>query len=83
MKASPVLVLIFTNKSQFADYPNLTNFCLKKDVLVQCVVKTLKADIGGGAAQFAETLGCMPGVAEPMIDGFTEFDDELKEDLLN
>jgi hypothetical protein len=42
----------------------------------------LKADIGGGAAKFAETLGSMPGVVEPMIDGFAGFDDEFKEDLL-
>jgi hypothetical protein len=82
IKALPVLVLIFTNKSHFADYPNLTNFCLKKDVLVQCVIKSLKADITGGAAKFAETLGSMPGVVEPMIDGFAGFDDEFKEDLL-
>ena len=53
LKALPVLVLIFTNKTQFVDYPSLTSFCMKKDILVQCVVKMLKVDNSASVSQFA------------------------------
>jgi hypothetical protein len=81
LKAQPILVLIFTNKSQFVDYPNLTSFCMKKDILVQCVVKTLKAD-NVGVGKFAENMGTMPGVVEQLFEGFMDFDDDTKEDVL-
>ena len=51
LKALPVLVLIFTNKTQFVDCPSLTNLCMKKDILVQCVVKMFKVD--EAVSQFA------------------------------
>jgi hypothetical protein len=79
-----VLVLVFTNKTQFVDYPSLTNFCMKKDILVQCVVKMLKGEdtVGKGVREFADSMGTMPGVVETMFEGFTLFDTDTKVDVL-
>lgn len=54
---------------------------MKKDVLVQCVVKTLKAD-NVGVGKLAENMGTMPGVVEQLFEGFMDFDNDTKEDVL-
>ena len=77
-----MLVLIFTNKTHFVDYPSLTSFCMKKDILVQCVVKMLKVDNSGSVSQLALNMGVMPGEVEAMFEGFMEFDGEMKVDVL-
>ena len=79
-----MLVIIFTNKTQFVNYPNLTNFCLKKDILVQCVVQRLEADNNRSdeIRQFALNMGIMPGIVESFFEGFAEFDDQTKFEIL-
>jgi hypothetical protein len=81
----PVLVVIFTNKTQLEDCPDLTNFCLKKDILVQSVIQRLEHDKNDSEEirKFALNLGIMPGMVESFIEGFVQFDDETKLDILN
>ncbi len=83
MKEQRVLVMVFTNQTQFKHIPNLTGICLKNGIESQCVIHSLKDNSSNKyVKEFASNLGSLPGLAQLIFDEFTILDDLTQIEIL-